>query len=266
MELDERLMSANPPESAPGPATEEDARLREVRQVLVRDVRRRYRRRLLLAAGTAMVVVGVGVVAVVSVGQSSRDARPRIMATAPEPVEGSGADAAVLPLPAPVLPPAPAPNVAAAPSVAPAPNVAPAPIAAPAPNAAPAASVSQAPPEPAAVEYHPPARLATVQPGDAKEKVFEVLAATVERRGGTLVRTEGLRLRATGRSPHHARVEVAEVRIADTRAGTLHWFLFGDDRLLGWGPAEQWAAIAARYQIDSSYRPEPPRSGGGAGD
>ena len=105
--------------------------------------------------------------------------------------------------------------------------------------------------------YHPRGRLTTIRAGDAKEAVFELFGTAIEDRNGSLVRIEGMRLRATGRSPHHARVEVAEVRIGDTAAGSLYWFLFGDGRLVAWGRPEEWAAAAGRYQVEIDYRPKP---------
>jgi hypothetical protein len=76
------------------------------------------------------------------------------------------------------------------------------------------------------------------------------------------VRIEGIRLRSSGRSPHHALVEVADVRIADAPGGTLLWFLFGDGRLVAWGRAEEWATAAGRYEVESEYRPTASRTGG----
>jgi hypothetical protein len=105
--------------------------------------------------------------------------------------------------------------------------------------------------------YHPRGRLTTIRAGDTKEAVFELFGTTIERRGGSLVRIEGMRLRANGRSPHHARVEVAEVRIGNTAAPSLYWFLFGDGRLVAWGRPEEWAAAAGRYRVEIDYRPKP---------
>jgi hypothetical protein len=105
------------------------------------------------------------------------------------------------------------------------------------------------------VMYQPRARLSTIRVGDAKEAVFELFGTAIERRNGSLVRIEGMRLRATGRSPHHAEVEVAEVRIGDTAAGSLYWFLFGDGRLVAWGRPEEWAAATGRYQVEIDYQP-----------
>ena len=122
----------------------------------------------------------------------------------------------------------------------------------PTPTPAPAS-----PPLATGVMYHPRDRLTTIRAGDAKEAVFELFGTAIERRNGSLVRIEGMRLRATGRSPHHARVEVAEVRIGDTAAGSLYWFLFGDGRLVAWGRPEEWVAATGRYQVEIDYRPKP---------
>src|SRR6185503_220164 len=62
--------------------------------------------------------------------------------------------------------------------------------------------------------YQPLAGLTAVRRGDTKERVFETFATVVERRNRTLVRIEGIRLRARGRSPHHDMIEVADVRVA----------------------------------------------------
>ena len=105
----------------------------------------------------------------------------------------------------------------------------------------------------ASVGYQSRERLTTVRRGDPKEKVFELFATRVERRNGSAVLIEGMRLRASGRSPRHAQVEVADVTIADTARGTLYWFLFGDGRLIAWGRPEEWAA--GRHQVEIDYTP-----------
>jgi hypothetical protein len=120
--------------------------------------------------------------------------------------------------------------------------------------AAPAARVAD-------VSYQPRERLATVRAGDAKEAVFELFGTAFERRSGALVRIEGMRLRASGRSSQHAQVEVAEVRIADTGAGNLYWFLFGDGRLVAWGRPDEWSIATARYQVEIEYQPDPSPAG-----
>ena len=107
------------------------------------------------------------------------------------------------------------------------------------------------------LRYQPRERLVNLRTGDTKDTVFELFGTAFERRQGALVRIEGMRLRASGRSPHHAQVEVADVRIADTTAGSLYWFLFGDGRLLAWGRPEEWSGATARYQVDIEYHPDP---------
>jgi hypothetical protein len=107
------------------------------------------------------------------------------------------------------------------------------------------------------VSYQPSERLESVHAGDAKETVFELFGTRVERRSGSLVQVEGMRLRASGRSAQHAQVEVAEVRITDAVAtGSLYWFLFGDGRLIAWGRAKEWPVAAARYQVEIEYQPD----------
>ena len=172
--------------------------------------------------------------------------------------------------PAAVTPPASprtseAPSPAASP-VAPAiPPVASTPVAstsAPARRSpSPAAPTPPAATAPAArvpdVSYQPSERLKGVRAGDAKETVFELFGTRVERRSGSLVQVDGMRLRASGRSAQHAQVEVAEVRIADAAAaGSLYWFLFGDGRLIAWGRAKEWPVAAARYQVEIEYQPD----------
>jgi hypothetical protein len=106
------------------------------------------------------------------------------------------------------------------------------------------------------VRYQPSERLKSVRAGDAKETVFELFGTRVERRSGSLVRVDGMRLRASGRSAQHAQVEVAEVRITDAAAaGSLYWFLFGDGRLIAWGRAKEWPVAVARYQVEIEYQP-----------
>lgn len=114
----------------------------------------------------------------------------------------------------------------------------------------------------ARVSYPQPLALLTViRLGDSKEKVFGTLATVFERRNDALVQIEGLRLRARGRSPHYGLIEVADVKVADTAAGSLRWFLFGDGRLLAWGRVEEWATAAERYELATEYRPGEQRAG-----
>ena len=112
----------------------------------------------------------------------------------------------------------------------------------------------------ASVSYHPHGRLASVQVGDTKDRVFGLLATSFERQNGSLMRIEGIRLRAGARSPRYGHVEIAEARIGETSAAVPYWFLFGDEKLLAWGRSDEWAATAARYQIESSYMADGPRA------
>jgi hypothetical protein len=116
----------------------------------------------------------------------------------------------------------------------------------------------QAKPEPPApraatarVSDERPERLAVLRPGDMKERVFDLFGTTFERQQGAVVRVEGMRLRARGRSPRYEQVEVADVRLADS----LYWFLFGDGRLLAWGRPGDWRAVAQRHQLEVDYPP-----------
>ena len=111
------------------------------------------------------------------------------------------------------------------------------------------------------VSYQPRERLATVSPGDTKERVFDRFATTFEQRNGSVVRVEGMRWRANGRSPRHAQVEVAEVVLADAGAERLYWFVFGDGRLIGWGRHEEWPAAVRRHEIEIDYQPAASRPG-----
>jgi hypothetical protein len=130
-------------------------------------------------------------------------------------------------------------------------------MAAPTPSSPPPPALAARPSRPpiaTTVSYQPRQRLTTLRAGDAKERVFELFGSTVERRNGSLVRIEGMRLRATGRSSRYAQVEVAEVKVADAGAGGVYWFLFGDGRLVGWGRPEEWPATAKRYEVEIDYR------------
>lgn len=131
-----------------------------------------------------------------------------------------------------------------------APTVAPVP-ATPVPSRTPARDA-------ATVRYQPRERLAAVSAGDTKERVFDRFATTFEERNGAVLRIDGMRWRANGRSPHHAHVEVADVVLADAGTGRVYWFLFGDGRLLAWGRPEEWPAAARRREIEIDYRPAGP--------
>jgi hypothetical protein len=176
---------------------------------------------------------------------------PPAASTAPpaSPQEASPPAARAAPPPAPSAPP-PVASTPTPPAATTRPSPAPPPVA-----ATPAVRVAD-------VSYQPRERLANVHAGDPKETIFELFGTAFERRNGSLVRIEGMRLRASGRSAQHAQVEVAEVRINDTTAaGNLYWFLFGDGRLIAWGRAEDWPVATTRYQIEIEYRPDPRPAG-----
>jgi hypothetical protein len=195
---------------------------------------------------------------------------PPVSSRAPEPPRSvpspvaptSPAPAASTPSPSTESPAPPATAIKPAPPVA---SPAPPPVASTPTPPAVSANPSIAPPPPATpavrvtdVSYQPRERLASVHAGDPKDTIFELFGTAFERRNGSLVRIEGMRLRASGRSAQHAQVEVAEVRINDTMAaGNLYWFLFGDGRLIAWGRAEDWPVATARYQVEIEYQPDP---------
>jgi hypothetical protein len=111
------------------------------------------------------------------------------------------------------------------------------------------------------VTYQSADRLATIRKGDPKERVFDVFSTVFVKQRGKVMKVEGIRLRASGRSQRDGAVEVGEVVLADHEAvGTPYWFLFEDGRLLAWGRPEEWRAAAVRYQIEANY---PGRSGPG---
>lgn len=132
----------------------------------------------------------------------------------------------------------------------------PAPPAPPAPTPSPVALQ-------ATVGYHPLERLTSIQPGDSKDKVFTLLATSFERQNGSLVRVEGIRLRASARSPRYQNVEIAEAKLGEPPGATQYWFLFGDGRLVAWGPPNEWGATAARLEVESEYTPDGSRRGQG---
>jgi hypothetical protein len=111
------------------------------------------------------------------------------------------------------------------------------------------------PAAPGHVSYQPHERLTTLRLGDTKERVFDLFGTTVEQQSGSMVRMEGMRLRARGRSVSYAKVEVAEVTLAAGSERGLYWFLFGDDRLLAWGQPKEWLAATGHLQLDIDYRP-----------
>jgi hypothetical protein len=268
--------------------SEEEALLRHLSRYQARKVRRRQGNRL-LAVGT--VVAGAAVIlVVVALARSPRPVAPPSVATpaaerdvpegrtnsppakqperpvpATAPVVSatpSGREtAATTAAPTRATPPAPAPPPPTATPPAPTP-VAPPPPATSAPATPPslrlpAPAAPSSPPTPgiAAVAYQPRDRLMLVKPGDSKDKVFDRFGTTFEQRVGSVVRIDGMRLRASGRSPRHAQVEVAEVTLADAAGGRVHWFLFGDGRLIAWGRPEEWPGTVQSHAIEIDYPP-----------
>jgi hypothetical protein len=111
------------------------------------------------------------------------------------------------------------------------------------------------------VTYQSADRLATIRKGDSKDHVFDVFSTVFIKQRGKVIKVEGIRLRASGRSPRDGVIEVGEVVLADHDAVTTpYWFVFEDGRLLAWGRPEDWRATASRYQIDTHY---PGRSASG---
>lgn len=275
MSPEDRPQLADPPEASTPPRepTDEQTLLRLL-QAHGRARRPRRRRRLILAG--ALVTASVLFTAVMSgtwhaeppstssvmeptAEPSSSASEPRATGAAPPAVQPAPAAESVPPAAHSALPVAesapPAVRSAQA-AVRPGPPAIRKTARVPEPTRAAAA----APPPTDSVSYQPRERLTTVRPGDAKHKIFELFATAFEQRIGSLVRIDGMRLRASGRSPHYAQVEVAEVTIADTAAGTPYWFLFGDGLLLAWGPPEEWSVASGRYQLEIDYRPNPSRA------
>jgi hypothetical protein len=104
------------------------------------------------------------------------------------------------------------------------------------------------------VRLQPRERLAVVRAGDMKERVFDLFGGTVQQQDGVLVRIDGMRLRAKGRSPNHPQMEVADVEVAENGRAQRYWFLFGEGTLMAWGRSDDWPATVKRYQLDISYR------------
>jgi hypothetical protein len=101
-------------------------------------------------------------------------------------------------------------------------------------------------------------RLAIIRRGDSKERVFDVFSTVFVKQRGKVIKVEGIRLRASGRSPRDGTIEVGEVVLADAEAApTPYWFLFEDGRLLAWGRPDEWRPTATRYQIDLNYPGHP---------
>jgi hypothetical protein len=243
MTSDESPRPETLPEAAPPtPETPDVHTMLERYRLQARERRHRRRRHTVVVVG-ALVGCGVALAALLSLGP--REPGPTVSPT-PEPwtppavpamkvEERRPEPSAPEPRPAPARPAGSAKKVVAPPS-------SPAPVPASPPKAT-VIAVSQ-----------PRERLQTVRLGDAKEHVFEMFGGTVERRNGALVRIEGIRLRASGRSAEHPRVEVADVAVAENSTTTRYWFLFGNDRLLAWGRPDEWPSAAARYQLEIDYR------------
>lgn len=163
-------------------------------------------------------------------------------ATAPAPTSTAATSLTAAPTAPPVAPGVSTSSPATPPSPGP-------------PATAPAAPSSPPAPGIAVVAYQSRDRLALVSRGDTKDKVFDRFGTTFEQRGGSVVRIDGMRLRASGRSPRHAQVEVAEVTLADAAGGRVHWFLFGDGRLIAWGRPEEWPGAVQSHAIEIDYPP-----------
>ena len=96
--------------------------------------------------------------------------------------------------------------------------------------------------------YQPRGRLTTIRAGDAKEAVFELFGTTIERRNGSLVRIEGMRLRATGRSPQAFRsVSVVASSGLDADALSTAAFVLGLPK--GLRLIDQWPGADALFVL-----------------
>jgi hypothetical protein len=105
-----------------------------------------------------------------------------------------------------------------------------------------------------AVMYHPPKKLAAIRSGDSKDRVFSIFGTEFFKRGGKMVKLDGMRLRVSGQSRRNTRIEVSEVTVAEPDGiEALYWFFFENGRLLAWGRPHQWASAAARYRVDLAY-------------
>jgi hypothetical protein len=236
---DETSASPTPPEPIPAPETPQvEALLRHYRSRA--QARRQRRLRRWLIAGGGLLGGGALVIGVLSVVPRARE---ETVAPPPDSAPPAGP-------PSRAAPEGPAPERPAPEARAPAPattKVSP-------PPRLPATSPEAPPPSPVTMRYQPPDRLTAVRTGDTKERVFDLFGSTVEREGATLVRIDGMRLRAKGRSPDHPQVEVADVEVAEGGQGQRYWFLFGEGYLLAWGRPDEWSVAAARYQLEVDYR------------
>jgi hypothetical protein len=200
---------------------------------------RRQRRRHMLIA--TLLGGGVLVIAVLSVLPRVRNGR--VVMPLPAPATSVGPPSRAAPEPSPQFadPLAPEPKTLAVAKV----------IAAPRP---PATSAEVSTPLTVIVRPQPSERLTVVRTGDAKERVFELFASTVQRQKDTLVRIDGIRLRARGQSPDHPKLEVADVEVAENGRAQKYWFLFGEGSLLAWGRPTEWPVTAARFKLEIEYR------------
>jgi hypothetical protein len=235
---DETSASPPPPEPVPAPEKPQvEALLRHYRSRA--QARRHWRLRRWLIAGGGLLGGGALVIAVLSVVPRARDGT-----VAPPPDSATSAGPPSRAAPGSPLPERPAPEARASATTK----------VSPPPPRLPATSPEATPPSPVTVRYQPPERLTAVRTGDTKERVFDLFGSTVERQGATLVRIDGMRLRAKGRSPDHPQVEVADVEVAEGGQGQRYWFLFGDGSLIAWGRPDEWPVAAERYQLEVDYR------------
>jgi len=195
--------------------------------------RRRRRRRLLLIVGSGLLGGAALMIAGLGVFPRGRD---RHLVPPPEPAASTGS-----------------PTQASGPLAAPG-STAPAATKVSIPPRSPATSRESPPSTTVSVRLQPRERLAVVRAGDMKERVFDLFGGTVQRQDGALVRIDGMRLRAKGRSPDHPQMEVADVEVAENGRAQRYWFLFGEGTLMAWGRSDDWPATVKRYQVDISYR------------
>src|SRR5262245_44145938 len=229
------------PTTAPEPSVaseppEVEALLRHYR---ARARARRQRRRHMLIA--ALLGGGILVIAVLSLLPRVRNGR--VVMPLPSPVTSAGPPSRAAPEPSPQFadPLAPEPKTFAVAKV----------ITAPRP---PAPSPEVSTPLTVVVRPQPSARLNVIRTGDTKERVFELFASTVQRQKETLVRIDGIRLRARGQSPDHPKLEVADVEVAENGRDQKYWFLIGEASLLAWGRPAEWPVAAERLKLEIEYR------------
>ena len=240
---------ASPPPLEPIPPPEKpqvEALLRHLRSRAQARRQARWLRWVIAGCGVlGGAALVMGLLSVIPRAPDSTVATPPDVATPSGPPSRAAPEA---PAPQRAAPEAPAPQRAAPEVKAPvATKVTP-------PPRLPTTSPEVPPPSSVTVRHQPPERLSAVRAGDAKERVFDLFGSTVEREGATLVRIDGMRLRAKGRAPDHPQVEVADVEVAEGGQGQRYWFLFGEGALIAWGRPEEWAETAVRYQLDIEYR------------